>query len=747
MALIYGNGIKSPMISRGEVGIPNPQKEIEKPHAHWDWSHPFSSLGSYIKEYVVDNVMEYVVQPELEFVFGGGHSNAFTDFVGQINNTILGLPVGILDLTDSVASLMDGQSDYSAGTIGHTMLQATALGLAFVPGAGPLLSGAIMAADTTWSTVDLAESGNGSWQDYTIMWGATAAAVGFGAKGTIKEFKTASQLKELGATSYSRFVEGPGGTRFIKGSQKDIGRFVSPKQLEKIKQGATGVKGDFKAGFREYGVTSIDSIKFVNKMESKGLSVNPKDISEAAKIAFKDIKNFKYASKTLSADESAKIEKQRQKERDLLEEIRSKLPKKNLIEFEVFIRNIRGRSVLSRAVRNTVFLRKVSLETRIVFKEAYGKVFGKFSERKGLVIGSGQPTGFWRQFKSSSFYQNETQFFQDLAGTDAGRQGVEVAYAWFRHGGRGKYFINENGLMDYRPPRWKGLDKTLEEKGWGKIAKNLNKAEELEKGFVKSGGTVIKSKYLLGYKVLVSTPLGLNKAQMHFRTGKLPIIIDASDKDLLNLVEQGSSYWFAIGQSRGWFMSRGGKNAGPVSATGLVSKILAIMPVQVIRTFGSMLHNVKDVQNALREEGFGYFSTWSHEFVSAFTNTLTNRVGRSLTAGVVGVRYGKWAGRASQQFGTALINSVVPKVGIDEKTGGFTIKKTTNFHTAMFGSGKSQFSNTLVGKRIQSDLKTKLQRKTGVRFVGGQIRKGKIYGSTIGHGTNASKGWAGGWGF
>lgn len=57
-------------------------------------------------------------------------------------------------------------------------------------------------------------------------------------------------------------------------------------------------------------------------------------------------------------------------------------------------------------------------------------------------------------------------------------------------------------------------------------------------------------------------------------------------------------------------MSRGGrKPVGTRSTSGLISTILAIMPIQMIRTLGSIIHNVKDVQKAFREEGLGYFKT------------------------------------------------------------------------------------------------------------------------------------------
>lgn len=59
----------------------------------------------------------------------------------------------------------------------------------------------------------------------------------------------------------------------------------------------------------------------------------------------------------------------------------------------------------------------------------------------------------------------------------------------------------------------------------------------------------------------------------------------------------------------------------------------------------------------------------------------------------------------------------------------------------MFGSGKSNVLNTVVGKRIQSDLKSHLYKKTGTRYIVGSMkRKGSIRGSVLGHGTRKSTG-------
>ena len=86
---------------------------------------------------------------------------------------------------------------------------------------------------------------------------------------------------------------------------------------------------------------------------------------------------------------------------------------------------------------------------------------------------------------------------------------------------------------------------------------------------------------------------------------------------------------------KGWFISRGGKKMGNTIENGLAT-ILTFLPIQAIRTLGSMLSNIKAFGHNFATNGFvGGLGKYGEEVAKNFKNTAINRAGRLLARGVV----------------------------------------------------------------------------------------------------------------
>lgn len=554
----------------------------------------------------------------------------------------------------------------------------------FIPGVGEAVSAGLATVQAGIGTAEMAQNGKIDPLNMAMLWGGVAISGGAAIRGIYKDVKvfenvtsrlgkkleTATDLKEIGLIR-----SGIQKTEMAKSTLEKFGNTYS-----KLPSGFGGNTAYLK-GFVK-GVAKGGGLQIQESMSKLVITSLRKGASAAAEAA--------------------------EQTRQIRKEIKVILGK-DLFEELIILSKTFGRISLSRSsVLLRRFLSKLSKAQLEELKMLSGGFARILSPIKSLKKITGLPQNTWRMMKSSKFYQNEVQWIQNINASDFGRFLAEKGYGIMRHG-----FITKGNKVII-----KGLDNSKTIKLMRKFVRNmiptaLLKEGKFEKAFVESGGTLLNSEYLLGYKILNSAGIGHFQTHevlvkfhkgattantAHLSHGKDDIIITATTQDLESLVAEGSSYWFRVGAAKGWFTARGGKSVEN-SVSGMTSKILSFLPVQFIRSFGSMVSNFKAFSD-MWFKGGGGSSQWTKEFVSNIKNTGYNRLGRIATAGVLGNVGGKWLGRSSQQVVTAGINSLT---------------KGQNFKHTLIGSGKSMWKNTIIGKRLMSDAKRTVFKGTGKR--------------------------------
>ena len=141
----------------------------------------------------------------------------------------------------------------------------------------------------------------------------------------------------------------------------------------------------------------------------------------------------------------------------------------------------------------------------------------------------------------------------------------------------------------------------------------------LRKQFIKTGGVVIPSTYLLGYKILDKNetanssliggqlvkrmcmmsfnPITTNSQTGKNRGGKPPHIFWATDDELQELNERGSEYWWEDANRRkGWWVNRGGRKAKTFASKHFQgSYFLNFIPINALRRSLSLVSNAFNV--------------------------------------------------------------------------------------------------------------------------------------------------------
>lgn len=295
--------------------------------------------------------------------------------------------------------------------------------------------------------------------------------------------------------------------------------------------------------------------------------------------------------------------------------------------------------------------------------------------------------GAIRYLGSAKFNRRWVQKLQFIADpNDAGRYFVEESYqkasAWVNKklAFRKTWSSKTSGSAAERMSvdRSQGI---LNQVGRAADGTPLSKLGRMQQAFIKGGGALWPyNRYIIGHKVILESkvPMGdhlvlikFNKANtapkgdftaisdhnnsvykkggakvggtyqrpnIAYRNigGKRDIMILASSKDLERFSIEGTSYWFAVGKKRGWFVSRGGKRAarGSKSVSDNLALFLGFAPIGAMKNVGSIVTNWVENVNSLAKGH--YTDTYLKKWVGSFESTLFNRTGRLLSRGVLG---------------------------------------------------------------------------------------------------------------
>ena len=135
--------------------------------------------------------------------------------------------------------------------------------------------------------------------------------------------------------------------------------------------------------------------------------------------------------------------------------------------------------------------------------------------------------------------------------------------------------------------------------------------------------------------------------------GKKPVWIAATKTELYNIKTIGGTYWKSVAYMRGWEQSRGGRRwRNNISyADRDLSLFLGLVPINPLRRVLSLVSNIVEGSYSMITGNF-FNRQWVNKFVSSFSNTLKNRIGRLITrtgAKYAGNRFKGQALRAMQK--------------------------------------------------------------------------------------------------
>lgn len=216
--------------------------------------------------------------------------------------------------------------------------------------------------------------------------------------------------------------------------------------------------------------------------------------------------------------------------------------------------------------------------------DSFEQVFKTFSS-------AGEPSKLSRVLKylgSSQFNSKWVQKLQLIDSNDFGRAIPE-----------GTYQVIKNKFLNSRLKKeWEKFEKAFE----GKYANVAKKAMEIDTDAV----IRVEGRYINMIRPLSHTK-GMHLCLVTFNPintaakdptaknfgGKAPVIIQASTKDLDGLTLRGEEYWWAYGQRRGWYTSRGGRRIGSnlKAVSTALHLFLGFAPIPVLRNVLSIVSN------------------------------------------------------------------------------------------------------------------------------------------------------------
>ncbi len=313
-------------------------------------------------------------------------------------------------------------------------------------------------------------------------------------------------------------------------------------------------------------------------------------------------------------------------------------------------------------------------------------------ERRGFLGGLNYAVKHPVKWAGSSQGNTVLQWVQNIFdGNDLGRFLVEKPYS----------MIKEE------------IDKVF--KGLKPVIKN---AEKVEDAWEKTGGVLVDSQVILGYKVIQESknPLGHNLIMIKFypepTKGKKPVFVRATATQLEQLATKGMRYY-----QKTWAVSKGGRRGNtflniPPQLRFMMNSTTSFLPVGALRWFESLSSNIVGsfLQHSAKD---GYSFKWTGIGSSEYTDkigktvghTFANRVSRMFTRVIAGgyakYRIGskspiaKFIGSELQRFSGAGVNTAFDISGMTGRsrlTAGQIA--TRNFRTAGLQGVKGATSYT-----------------------------------------------------
>lgn len=255
---------------------------------------------------------------------------------------------------------------------------------------------------------------------------------------------------------------------------------------------------------------------------------------------------------------------------------------------------------------------------------ATGNRDARLVQRVIKYTGSGKFNDKWVQPLQAIFDPN-----------DLGRAPIEYAYKLIKRKFEKKF---ENKII-----------KRAEEAG----IKNIKKWKNLDEAAIASGAIKIGGRYLFSIKrikrgargaallIFNSDNTGAKSRSGKNMGGKRPVVAYCSGEEFIKLAEEGSSYYWAVGARKGWFISRGGHAASGKGAfhnlSTRLSLFLSFVPIQSLRNVLSIVSNA--VGNVHSMAKGTYFSKYWPKLERALVRSTINRSARLVTKVMVGGHY------------------------------------------------------------------------------------------------------------
>lgn len=201
----------------------------------------------------------------------------------------------------------------------------------------------------------------------------------------------------------------------------------------------------------------------------------------------------------------------------------------------------------------------------------------------------------------------------------------------------------------------------------------LKKAATFEEAFEKSGGIVVDSDWILGYKIIKDIP-GEKLIQISYGkdTGRIrQVYTFATEKQLLKFIASPGHYYlehwaYSRGGAKlkigGLFSQKGFMHGGLANAT---QSALSFLPAAALRNLFSITSNI--VENVWDMSQGDYTKEYLTKLKKSFTSNALNRsvrlttrvIGGGIASKFLGAQIGNTLGREMQRIGTNILVPII----------------------------------------------------------------------------------------
>lgn len=187
-------------------------------------------------------------------------------------------------------------------------------------------------------------------------------------------------------------------------------------------------------------------------------------------------------------------------------------------------------------------------------------------------------------------------------------------------------------------------------RSFSKIPKVAKAAESVEDLFVKTGGTLVDSDWMIGYKKITDFPGVANLTQISYGkdTGNIKeVYVWATDHQLVSYRKDPGHYYL-----NHWAFSRGGKSLSLEGAFSkpfgkanikMMSGVLTFIPNGALRNIFSLVSNI--VENVYDMADGAWTKEWTKKFKNSFMRAGLNRSIRFGTRIIIGSQASKYLGK------------------------------------------------------------------------------------------------------